>query len=583
MAGREGAGGQGAGAGFANRPQLGANGQITRNDLRPATNDLRPGTNVVRPGTNDFRPGNAAAGGLPGLSGGALRAGDAAAKLPGLGTNRPATAGVGDRLANAGSNLKPGAAGAGSRFGSDSIADRHQDLSGNFDQLKNNWGDGDWHSWTGPNGGQINHIGFWGPNGYWGHTGAWGPNGGHVGHTGGIGPGGAWGRTIGWGPNGNVWGHGGGVGAGGAYGWGFAGGPAGHWARGWGGWYNGVGPAWGNGRWDYLWNQYPVAMAFGATMWGLNSVAYAMGVGSYYNPYYAAGQGAYVDNQQVVAYDQPIVGDPSYETAEVANIDPATDPLTQAFGQARAAFADNQFEQALQLTDQALKLAPRDAAINEFRSLCLFALGRYRESAATIHAVLAAGPGWDWTTMSSLYSSVDLYTSQLRKLEEAATADPSGADRWFLLGYHYLTADYKDAAVRAWRRVEKLQPDDKLSADLVQMYGADQDIPPQDKSPTPPELDKPAYALDQLQGEWKAQQAGNEFVLNRGQDDAFQWSFEHDGKSQDMQGAYTVRGNNLVMQPDSGGTMLSTITLSDPGTLVFAPIGEATKLTFARR
>jgi hypothetical protein len=36
---------------------------------------------------------------------------------------------------------------------------------------------------------------------------------------------------------------------------------------------------------------------------------------------------------------------------------------------------------------------PRDAVLHEFRSLALFALQRYSESAAAIHAVLAVGPG----------------------------------------------------------------------------------------------------------------------------------------------------------------------------------------------
>ncbi len=36
------------------------------------------------------------------------------------------------------------------------------------------------------------------------------------------------------------------------------------------------------------------------------------------------------------------------------------------------------------------------------------------------------------------------------------------------------------------------------------------------------------------------------------------------------------------MQPDSGGTMPATITLENPDTLVFTPIGDAEKLTFTK-
>lgn len=431
-------------------------------------------------------------------------------------------------------NTRPGEGAAGTRFPANSVPDRHQNLNHQFDQMNQNWGNGDWHSWAGPNGGQINHVGFWGPNGYWGHTGAWGADGGHWGHTTGIGANGAYGHTVGWGPNGNVWGHGGVVGANGAYGWAGAGGPAGHWSRNWG-WYNGYGPCWGNGRWDYLWNRYPVAMGFGATMWGLNAVAWTMGVGNYYNPYYGGGA------SYPVAYNQPIIGDPNYETANVAAIGGAADPLTQTFDQARMAFHSDQFQQALQLTDQALAIAPSDAAINEFRSLCLFALGRYNEAAATIHAVLAAGPGWDWTTMSSLYSNPDVYTGQLRKLETAVKADPQSADDRFLLAYQYLTCDQKDAAVKMLTQVVQLEPKDQLSSELLKMYGPEPAVPASAVASTttaaPPDLAKPAWPMEKLQGAWSAKQPDGEFDLNLGADDAFTWKFVQDGRPQSVTGA----------------------------------------------
>src|SRR5690606_10115913 len=222
--------------------------------------------------------------------------------------------GAGERLTP---DVRPGQGGSGKRFtpgNPNSIPDRHQDLANRFDDLNAHWNDQEWHheQWTGPNGTDINHVGFWGPNGYWGHTGVWGPNGGHWGHSTGIGPNRAWTRSTGIGPNGAVWGHGAAVGPNGAFGYAGYAGPAGHWSRNWGGWYHGFAPTWGHGRWDYLWDEYPAAMAFGATMWGLNAVNWAFGVGAYDNPYYDAP--VYVNNQAVVSYDQPIVGDPSYET-----------------------------------------------------------------------------------------------------------------------------------------------------------------------------------------------------------------------------------------------------------------------------
>ncbi len=572
--------GGGGGLNIGSRPQINPGGGITRPDFaggnRPG---LRPGgeTRPGLPGAGANRPGN-----LPGMAdkfpgSNALRPGGGPASLPGLGPHRPSAGGAGERfpgLRPGDGGVRPGQGGAGERWRpSDrgTIADRSDDLAGHFNDLNNHWGDNNWHqnNWNNNininnniNNRDINHVGFWGPNGYWGHTGVVGPNGGYWGHTGHIGPNGAWGHS-------------------GYYG------PAGHWSRNWG-FYNGYGPAWGSGRWNYLWNQYPVAMAFGATMWGINAVSYAFGVSSYYNPYYTSP--VIVDNQPIVVYSQPIVGDPAYEqqaaaAAPAPDAPPAADappdPLTQAFDSARQSFQNGNYAEALQFTNQALKQAPRDAAINEFRSLNLFALGQYSESAATIHAVLAAGPGWDWTTMISLYGNADDYSEQLRKLESAVLADKSAADVRFLLAYHYLTCDHKDAAINMLKEVTQLQPKDQLSADLLKMYAPDEDIPPPKTDAPPPNLEKPAYPMEKLKGDWTASDKDGQFALHLGGDE-FSWKFTRDGQPQAVSGAYVVRGNNLVMQPDSGGTMLSEITLKGDHTLIFAPIGEANKLTFTK-
>ncbi len=493
----------------------------------------------------------------------------------------------GNRLPGMGPETRPGQGGAGERWNvgdRGSVPQRHDDMANRFDDLQNHWGDSDWHhnQWVGPNGTDVNHFGYWGPNGYWGHTGAWGPNGGYAGRTGHVGPDGAWGHSSVVGPDGRYWGRTGAVGPGGA--WGHAGyyGPAGHWSRNWG-WYNGYCPAWGNGRWNYLWDQYPVAMAFGMTTWGINCVAWGLGISSYYNPYYTTP--VIVNNQTVVTYDQPLVGGAAdtTQTAAVDNSDAAApDPVTTSFDSARQAFYDGQYDQALSFTDQTLKLAPRDAAVNEFRSLCLFALGRYQESAATIHAVLAAGPGWDWTTLISLYGDADAYTQQLRQLEAAIKANPADAAQHFLLGYHYLTANHKDAAVNQWQEASQLQPKDQLSSELVQMYAPapDNTASSAQQSP-PPDLEKPAYPPEQLHGNWLARNSSGEYALTLGNDDRFTWKFTRNGQPQSVSGVYIVRGNNLVLQPDSGGTMGATITLTG-NQLQFVPVGDAQKLTFTR-
>ncbi|MBI1346610.1 tetratricopeptide repeat protein [bacterium] len=540
----------GDGLGLGNRPQLPSGGGITRPDLTPGN---RPGLGngnfqgLPNGGANlpTNRPGNLPGAGdrFPGNN--ALRPGGGTTTLPGLGPLGPGNGNIGNNL----TGMRPGQTGPGDRWNSGnlgSVADRHQDLSNRFNDLQNHWGDPGWHhdQWSGPNGGDINHVGYWGPNGYWGHTGVWGPNGGHYGRTTGL-----------------------------YYG------PAGHWSRNWG-WYNGYSPAWGYGRWDYLWGNYPVAMAFGLTTWGINCVAWNMGIGTYYNPYYTTP--VVVSGQTIVSYDQPIVGSPAVDSQ--APTDPMTDdPLKDTFDSARQAFYQGQYDQALDLTNQALKLAPLDAAVNEFRSLCLFALGQYPESAATIHAVLAAGPGWDWTTMISLYGDADDYTKQLRQLESTVKANPMTAATHFLLGYHYLTANHKDAAVAQWKDAARYEPKDQLAAELVQMYAPESAEQPMPPTADAPDLETPAYPLKELYGNWTTSTADGQYALNLGDDDKFTWKFTRGDQPQSVSGVYIVRGDNLVMQPDSGGTMAATIAMSDDDqTLEFTPVGDAKKLSFMR-
>jgi tetratricopeptide (TPR) repeat protein len=110
---------------------------------------------------------------------------------------------------------------------------------------------------------------------------------------------------------------------------------------------------------------------------------------------------------------------------------------------------------------------PSDATLHEFRALCLFALKRYKEAAAGVYAVLAAGPGWDWDTMKALYPDVATYTAQLRALEQYKIANPTAPDASFLLAYQYLVMGYPDQAQKELEQVVKLQPNDKLAAAIL--------------------------------------------------------------------------------------------------------------------
>src|SRR5690606_30417364 len=128
----------------------------------------------------------------------------------------------------------------------------------------------------------------------------------------------------------------------------------------------------------------------------------------------------------------------------------------------------------------------------------------------------------------------------------------------------------------------QLEPKDDLAAQLVKMYSPVSEESKQAEDAPPPDLEKPAYPMEKLYGDWTATSDGGEFSLHLGDNDEFVWKFTRDGQPQSVSGAYIVRGNNLVMQPDTGGTMISTITLEGDQTLEFTPLQGSKKLVFRR-
>jgi tetratricopeptide (TPR) repeat protein len=333
-----------------------------------------------------------------------------------------------------------------------------------------------------------------------------------------------------------------------------------------GGWYTGHAPGYW-GRWDYLWDNYPVAAAVGLTWWGANALGYQFGCSDYSNPYYA--------ESMPVSYAEPIVTVPiepaAAETTAESSLPPGVSAeAVQKFDQARAAFLDGQYEEALKLCDAALTQMPRDAVLHEFRSLVLFALGRYAESAAAIHAVLAVGPGWDWNTLSSLYPSVETYTPQLRALEAASKKDTKAPNLRFLLGYHYLTCGYAQDGLKEFRAASRLQPEDSVSAALVAS------LSPRDVAATQPSTE-PApqpVAADSIVGNWTAKgERTARYALGLQKDGTFTWMFTRGSRKQKAKGVYTVEGNVLAMEPDTGGVLLAELTAKGPDALYFKMIG----------
>jgi tetratricopeptide (TPR) repeat protein len=321
-----------------------------------------------------------------------------------------------------------------------------------------------------------------------------------------------------------------------------------------GDWYHGD---W-HGNWNNSWYYRPMGW-WAAGDWAgdvLSSIPWSWGYWPYYNPYYA---GPIVDGGTTIDYSQPIVvaqapaapaGAPAGLTAEQQAA-----PLLDA---ARNAFMQGDYATALAQVDQAIALVPNDTVLHEFRGVALFALGRYKEAAAADYAVLSAGPGWDWTTLSALYPNVAVYTAQLRALEQYAKSNPAASEAKFLLAENYLTCGYTAAAAAQFKAVVQLDPKDRLSAQLLNSLSATGTAAPTAPSQAAAPA-QPANALS-LVGNWTATRADSATIkLAMAADGTFTWGLDQNGKPQQFSGTYTVADNFLVLKQGNNPMMVGQV------------------------
>jgi tetratricopeptide (TPR) repeat protein len=319
-----------------------------------------------------------------------------------------------------------------------------------------------------------------------------------------------------------------------------------------------------------MWDEHTALMAFGVTMWGVNRAAYWSGYWGYENPYYTepypVGGGVTLDYSQPLAVETAPAEPPAEE--------PAQSPGMADFDAARQAFYDGKYDEAMASANKALAALPNDPIIHEFRALVLFAQGKYRESAATLYSVLSVGPGWDWTTLSSLYPSVDVYTKQLRALEAAVKAKPDATDTRFVLAYHYLTMGSKADAAAQYQKLYKQSPQDMVIKELLLMTGGPDALGTPTTPTTPTPTEAPAVPAADLVGTWNAaKQGGAKFELGLTEDGKFTWTYAQNGKSQSVKGVFALDGNVLAMEPESGGVMLAEVTPPKGGSFQFTLLG----------
>lgn len=360
--------------------------------------------------------------------------------------------------------------------------------------------------------------------------------------------------------------------------------------------YHGYWNLYGKNSWHNCYHHLPYFWGLGG--WGLGALAYNCGYVNYVNPYCGLTQ-----TTTVYDYSQPIpVAYNDNVVVENSNDVVATD---QTLNSAIDAFKLNNYDQALSIVNAGITANPSDAVLHEFRALVLFAKGDYQQAAATVHSILAVGPGWNWTTLSGMYADINLYTMQLRALEAAAKANPNDAALAFLLGYEYLSEGYPDSAGPQFQRVVALMPNDEVAVNLAQMLspqdgqndpnGANElnvvqtQTDPQDGLNLPSPDDTAADDIDpnSIVGNWHfARGDGSNFGLNLTGDSKFTWTYTGKGQPpQSFQGDYTLEGNTLALERAGGGSMVAQITNSNGSSFNFKMVGappEDAGLTFTR-
>jgi hypothetical protein len=361
----------------------------------------------------------------------------------------------------------------------------------------------------------------------------------------------------------------------------------------WRGAYGGYHQGWANGYWhgyhnspDWNWGSFALGTAAGVSAWGLGSAFYSWGYGSYANPYSTATMAEPIVIEQAVAGGAPqtvTVPAVSYDysrpiDAQAPPPEPAVaDPALAKFEDGRAAFKAGDYLTALQRTDEAIQTLPNDATLHEFRSLVLFALQKYEQAAVPLYAVLSVGPGWDWTTLAGLYPRADVYTQQLRALEQYTRANAKSSGARFVLAYHYLTQGNNEAAAEQFRQVQALAPGDTLSAQLLKQLSPPSEAPAATPAPSPATPPSPVRE-GTLAGTWAAKPNADTVIdLSIKDDGTFSWKVTARGQPKEIAGNWSLTGGVLTLaQENQGGALVGNVAWQDEKSFRFRALGTPT-------
>lgn len=189
-----------------------------------------------------------------------------------------------------------------------------------------------------------------------------------------------------------------------------------------------------------------------------------------YWPYYgygsAYGYGVYGSVPRVSYYVEPRAYAESYPRETSAGV--------EYLRRAETAFRSGDYEQAVRWANHAIVEMPRHGKHYLFLSQALFAVGEYRESAATVQQGMTLLNTSDWgdvvKNFRRYYTSSD-YVDQVRRLEKFVEDNPEAAYARFLLGYHYGFLGYPTEARRELTKAAELEGRDEMAGRLLELFG----------------------------------------------------------------------------------------------------------------
>ena len=314
---------------------------------------------------------------------------------------------------------------------------------------------------------------------------------------------------------------------------------------------------------------------------GMTSPSYGYGSTPYVNPYASMGGTGgtsqpvgQVQPANVAANNAPAGNTPAYDytqpvntAAAPADLAPATDPTITPAALARQAFRTGDYTKAVQLAQQSLGQDPNDVGLHQFLALGQLARGNYEQAAAPLYAVLAVGPGWDWTTLIGNYADAGAYTEQLRGLEAFVRANPQSSRARFVQAYHYICQEQGRAAIKPPKAILAMQPDDGVSARLLDT------LRPRAATGLVQRLDP-----GNLPGVWIAQAPANAKITLSISDHAnFSWAFSAPGKPPvTIVGTYAMANNVLTLSGKDapGGPLAGQVASVDDKHMSFKAVSS---------